>query len=476
MDICYSFLKNDTINPKDQKPLTKEQKIEFIKLCGFSRVRDNDISTLDLQCKTILENYKNDKCITTQIQGSLDNINLWFISQINYLKNINNISLIDFYEKAGFYEWNSILRGLKDPCYDLTYNKGKKQSSFKVEFEQFYQLITKAPQCPNMIVYRGETYDDFDTFNLPYSNDGKIENKGFTSTSLNKIEALKYSLYKMVNGNQEINKDKKVIYQIELPAGTPALFISLRKYPSIDDRLEIVLPPHILRYVKDIEPIQYSSSQDKFSSVIVKRFKVETILPFNFVIKGINNTFSEEIIINEVFQRLKQDNITWEVNGIYGLNLLLKHRYKMKNLIPVNTLYLKGYYYKLKDKLNEHYDANMFIKINELLKEIMKKYNIENRFKQTTESGSGRIKYIVNYEVCPNMIEDVIKIDYLEDYYHKSMVDNELYKKLNLPIKTALGYIEEIKNVLSNKETHSDFNTKDKKQLENMLNILENIK
>lgn len=478
MDICSSFLNNNTINSINNTPLTKEQQIEFIKLCGFGRDKDIDINTINIACKDILNNTQ-DKCITTQIQGSLENIKLWIVSQINYFRQIDesNKSILSFYEKSGMFEWNNVLRGLIDPCSDIKneLNKEKTPTRFKEEFETFNQIILKAPQSPNMIVYRGETYDDLDTFNIPYSRDGKIYNKGFLSTTLDRNEAIKYALYKSVNGKQEINTNKKVLYQIEIPSGTPALFMGIRNYPNIDIRVEIVLPPNILRYIKDEGVLQYTSSSGN-SSINVKRFKVEAILPLNVIIKGIANTFTEDILINEFFQRLKADNIIWEVNGVYGLNLLLKHRYKMQNLIPSNTLYLKGHYYKTKGNKDYPYTNDMNNKLYLITNEISKKYNIlEDKFKINIER-SNYLLYVIKFEACPNVYEDVIKIEYVEDYTYETVVDNELYKKLNLPIKTALGYSIEIQEILDNKKVHSDLNKKDKPQLEKMLNILKTLK
>ena len=83
--------------------------------------------------------------------------------------------------------------------------------------------------------------------------------------------------------------------------------------------------------------------------------------------------------------------------------------------------------------------------------------------------------YVIKFEVCPNVYEDVIKIEYVEDYTYETVVDNELYKKLNLPIKTALGYSIEIQEILDNKKVHSDLNKKEKIQLEKMLNILKTL-
>ena len=477
MDLCSSFLKDTSVNPINKTPLTKEQQLEFINLCGFGRDKDITIETFMLKCKDII-NSKFDSCMTRQEKGSLENIKLWFISQLNYLKKIRDEDdkLISFYEKSGMFEWNNVLRGILDPCNDIKdiSNKDKTPNKFKEEFEVFYKIISQAPQTPNIIVYRGETYDDFDIFNTPYSKDGKIMNKGFLSTSLDMNQAVKYSLYKMVNGKQENNKNKKTLLQIEIPAGTPALFIGLRKYPNIDVRFEIVLPPNILRYIEDLNTISYPFGDGEKQFINVKRFKVETILPSNFSVKGIYNTLTEDIIINEIFQRLKEDETIWEVNGVYGMNLLLKHRYKLQNLIPVNTIYLKGYYKKKnKDDKNE---LIMTSKISEIINEILQKYNIpKTKIIKYIEDLGNTLIYSIKYETCPTLYEDVIKIEYTEDYIYKSNVDIEIYNKIKLPIKTALGYSQEVQDILNKKEVHSDFTKKDKEQLEHILNLLKKL-
>jgi hypothetical protein len=115
----------------------------------------------------------------------------------------------------------------------------------------------------------------------------------------------------------------------------------------------------------------------------------------------------------------------------------------------------------------------MTSKISEIINQILQKYNIpKTKIIKYIEDLGDRLIYSIKYETCPNLYEDVIKIEYIEDYIYKSNVDIDLYNKIKLPIKTALGYSQEVKDILNKKEKHSDFIKKDKDQLEHILKLL----
>jgi len=472
-NICNDFLKNPSIDPTSKTPLTKEQLIEFRKSCGFNIEPHKEPQIKSINSKDLFndENIKGDNILTLQPSNSIENIKWWMHSQKKYFDSLkeNDLNMIRFYESINMYEWNKILRGQLDPCD----NTSKTPTDIINEFLWFYELIIKAPKTPHMYLFRGENIDEFDTFNLPYFKDGNIKKDGFISTSLSLEQAYMFSSTKWINEKPVVSGTEKnrLVYMIEIPAGTPALFLGSKKYPTFDSRYEIVLPPCIWRYIRNTDI--------KFGNNIfnIKMVKLEVILPFEKIIKGFNSPTTDKIIYEFITRilNIKQDDFTWVIEGSYGFNIMLYNRYKVQNLISISSVNITCYY---NNKLKVSHSYKIY---EDIVDDIKEKYGLsEDRINSVINATQNQIhSYTINYSICPGRINNIINLKYINIPFNKSLIDNELSKKINLPIKTKEGYIKEIKDIIksssNNEDINSDFIFKPKDELERMYNFLKSL-
>jgi hypothetical protein len=467
---CNEFLNNPSIHPLTKSPLSKEQLIEFRKSCGFNKdiyIEPNDITYT--MTNNIFEEYLN-KAVSPTIQPkeSIDNIKWWVNSQKKYLDSLTtqDLTIIKFYETIDMFEWNKVMRGQLSPC-----DTKKSPNEYINEFLWFYELITKAPRTPRMFLFRGENNDTFDTYNLPYLKDGNIIKEGFISMSLSSYLAYMYSSTKWINGKPNIVGDEKnrLLYIVEIPAGTPALFISAKNYPNFDERFEVVLPPCIWRNVgnKTINIGKYV--------INAKMVILESILPLNKSIKDFSSP-SIDNIITEFVTRLisiKNENYTWVIEGNYGLTTMLYYRYKVQNLKNVSSINLTCYY---KNGLKSLTSNKIYENISA---EIIKKYELsEDRITYSlfSEDDSSHV-YIIRYSLCPNRKTDIINLKYINRDFDKTLIDYELYKKIGIPIKTKEGYIKEINSLINESliENNSDLLYKPTIELKKLLSFLQSL-
>ena len=472
-NICDNFLFNPSIDPTTKSPLTKEQLIEFRKSCGFNKEPHKEPQITSISSKDIFndENIKGDNILTLQPSNSIENIKWWMYSQKRYFDSLkeSDLTIIKFYESLNMYDWNSVLRGQKEACD----NKTKSPTELTNEFLWFYELITKSPKTPHMYLFRGENIDTFDTFNLPYSKDGNIKKEGFISTSLSLHQAYMFSAIKWINEKPVASGTDKNrnIYMIEIPAGTPALFLGSKNYPIFDSRYEIVLPPCIWRYIR--------TTDIKVGNTIlnVKVVKLEVILPFDNIIKGFNSPTVDKVIYDFIIRliNIKQDDFTWVIEGSYGFNIMLYNRYKLQNLKSVSSINISCYY---NSNLRPSHSYKIYEDIGNDIKE---KYGLsKDRIKSKINAEEDEIhSYIINYSVCPDRKNEIIKLKYINKPFDEGLIDKELTYKVKLPIKTKEGYMREIEHIINssinNEEINSDFIFKPKDELEKMYKFLKTL-
>jgi len=455
-------------------------------VCGYSKTSDNLFTSKKddfIICSETSESFKKEtkngdyfeistNC-TTSMTNNWKEINEWMKAQKKYMDSLSfdeRTSLLDYNGASGndpqSFHWNNVLRGLEKIDSSAAYNTID-------SITLFYRLILNAPRTPNMLVFRGDNVN----INDNYLRKKKLENKAFISTSLDLNVATNYA-----GGNEDsdtnyddegnvIRSEKEAVSQIQIPYGTPAIFIAGVNYPDVDERFEIVLLPNIFKYEGYYE--KYNTELNK--NIIGNPdpgtgkntrhpffycWKYEMTLPLvdllHYCIETPLKPTNEEVLASFInyFNRFwkyqsSDDQLLWITKGGYGYNLLLEHKYSIKNLIPTHDLDLGAYY-----DINKTTEEEVSSVINKTKEEIKKwieslPSNVQDSIVIDGRSDDNLEIIFIKYTYCDDIEEGLIDISFIgiEGGFPYELIDEELSKKVKLPIKTEIGYLEELKGL-----------------------------
>jgi hypothetical protein len=466
---CPAFEKNPFKNPMTLESLTDATRNELRSICGFAApAKLAPPSLQDFLCNVP---GANPNCITRQVDNAtLESIRQWMTAQQRYIEalSLEDKKLIEFYETSDMYEWNAVLRDGKKFCNSSLSRKREAYGDMIGKAQRLYNLIMDAPRTPDMFLFRGERVKVLDSWDLSYDKIN-TERPGFTSASLAITEAAKFASGIWTgSGYQQVDPSERRVLAIRCPVGTPALCIAFRQSNTFDERLEVVLPPHILealpglqmkidtpktRHGAGIYGVQYAKTDVK-TFVFAKPLKID--FPDNF------NGPSISQLIEEFVDFAKKHNLTndpmfqWVVKGGFGINTLLEHKYKMKNLVPSLDLDI-GIYYDSNNVTLTTAQAFVTLLVSQLkafTKDVCKKYKIDAtkfRINGPSSVGVNAKLYSILYSLCGDTNHEGlidVAIEGVAGGFDVSKIDKQVTDFFGLPVKTAQGYLEEVKDLL----------------------------
>jgi hypothetical protein len=205
-----------------------------------------------------------------------------------------------------------------------------------------------------------------------------------------------------------------------------------------------------------------SSIENKFVSKVKKHpscylfeYKQELSLQYGLP----ENKPSIENILNEFAKYFKTymfnettNDFIWSINGGYGINTLLKHKFNYINIIPsynldigiqydnrtINSKQLEKYIMKVKNHLQNFFEL------------MYKKYNLNKKILNFIEHSTDK-KYLVliKYQYCDED-QGIIDLAFvgIDGGVSRKFIDKEISEQVGLPIKTSLGYYVELKDLL----------------------------
>lgn len=469
---CAAFQKDDSIDPMTKKSLKDTDKKKIRSICGFTEPAKTAPKLQDFSCQVP---GANPNCITRQVDAAnIESINEWIEAQRRYIEGLSaaDKEVIAFYETVGMYEWNAVLRDVSKFCDSRwsTINEGYGDMISKAQ--RLYNIIMDAPRTPGMFLFRGERVKETDSWELPYDKKNS-ERLGFTSASFAITEAARFAAGGSWTGTKYVQtppSERRVI-AIRMPAGTPALFVGVRPGNTFDSRLEVVLPPHILEAMPGhrmtIEtpekPVPGATVVGvQYATVDVKTFVFANPLKLDLPDKFNGPSISE--LIQEFLDFAKKNNLAnsdprfqWVVKGGLGINTLLEHKYRMKNLMPSLDLDIGIFYNSTKVVAAEaqNFANKIGTDLNTFENAVFSKYKISpTRFfnKGPVQIGPSKVLFQIFYSLCgsPTMFEGVIDvvIDGQPVDFDTSKIETTVTDYFGLPIKTAKGYLEEVKDLL----------------------------
>lgn len=453
------------------------------KICGFREPEQRNFTlNTQINCNT---GGIND-CISFQPVNNRMEIGAWLDAQHRYIENLHDDDrrLITAYESMDSFRWNNVLRGIGKPC-DRQNNETPDQ--FSEKFQRFYNLILRAPKTPRMYAYRGIRVNQFDFFNKD-QDDKIVERKGFTSLSIN-INASAFYAFYINTGNVlnpwvfDPNLNNGQINVLEIPLGTPALFVSSRAGNQIEAKYELVLLPHTVKFVSVDTSISIPlvmNHNNPLNLTRIYKYKYMSSIPLNtYFPKGID-TIPSESIINDFITYCKNysganqffaGGILYPsvIKGGFGINKLLNHRYKAINLNPTGDLDIEVY-------------SNNLVSFNTKIVEIQNLLNnfvgsIQTRFpafnpvnrlnvQNRTLVANSKILLSLQFTPCDdkrdasnnriieNIIDIKINLDNIlfvrltDPVTIPQILDIDLSNDQGIPIKNVTAYLEELKDLL----------------------------
>ena len=460
---CKQFFKNPSINPITTKPMQNEF-IDFYQTCGYNSF---DVLT-DFSPYDVSGNF-NINC-TGYFDGLTFN---WIQAQAAYQKTLSEEDnrLIFKYSSPTAFQWNNMLRG-SNAC-DIGSNESVE--TIQNEIIKFYNIIMKAPKTPDMIVYRGEIRKKFDTFFEPFSNNKQVARFGFISTTICQNQAIQYAIKKFSSaGYIDIDDTKEIpsLSKIFLPQGTPALFMFRQNIENnmfkfdldqvgngYDERMEIVLPPHILKFETEVKEDGYDFSKFTFLAVEpIDIFKFDVVKKQEAMIKHIVKYLREGFYKTENFDHStyvvqRKLPFNWIVKGGYGINKLLEHRYKMKNLNPTNDLDIALYFE------NPNLFKKFLTDFEKFMNKLCEKFEPRLKLYITNENlkFGNWVLFQIKYAICIEQKQKLVDNDFtdlvdikveLGDLFNTKFIDNDLSGYLGMPIKNIEGYLQETQDLL----------------------------
>lgn len=478
-------------------------------ICGFREPEQNTTPSQTVNCNI---GGRND-CLTFQPEDNRTQIASWIEAQHRYINNlhIDDIRLITSYESMDSFRWNNVLRGIGNACSTGNYETIEQ---FEEKFQRFYNLILKAPRTPHMYAYRGIRVKEFDFFNKE-QDDKIVENKGFTSLSINMNQAAFYAYNNKTNNitgsnwafDPNLNNGK--IIGLELPLGTPALFVSSRPvgdhrinplpYNYIEGKYELVLLPHVEKYIFEDRNLNIDltvpNNPHPLNLTTIYRYKYMSSVPLNtYFPKGINTIPSYAIIDDFItycknYSGANQFNnggilYTAVIKGGFGINKLLNHRYKAINLNPTGDLDIEVC---CNDQVSFNNKRQEVINLlNDFVNSIQLRFptfdNTRNRLivsdersiipntknvisigfsqcgKEMDASGNFILENIIDITVSINQAL-FVTLNYPGT--RAQILDNELSNHLGIPIKNITSYLEELKDLLRRTIYRVDQRTRD---------------
>jgi hypothetical protein len=343
---------------------------------------------------------------------------------------------------AQSFAWNRILRG------DTDLESGIKQDVYDTldHIQLFYKTIMGAPRTPNMLVFRGDKVTNDDN----YLTRRTFEKKDFVSLSLSLKVAEQYS---KLGGLTSL--ESAAMSQIQLPYGTPAIFIAGANYPDIDDRVEIVLPPSLLSYQGYYElmnsplnknlPPPGASNPQFYCWLWQQTLPLRNLLSYctDDPLKPTNEEVLESFV--QYISTKTVPGLTMVTKGGYGYNLLLKTKYGMTNLIPTHDLDLSFYYDS--DVTDEAQRLKYLEELQQLLNAWKESLPLEvkNSVAISTRDTKDVAVVFVRYQYCKSSqgLVDVSLIG-MKGGFPVELIDQATSKKTRLPVKTELGYLDEL--------------------------------
>lgn len=465
---CNFFLKDPSTNSISNQPITKEELRIFHQKCGFPASDSSQQPSLyqteqpSGSCDLLNEGDKEGEIFQEKIQvvGSINpcklikvdnsqipnywkNIRLWMIAQLIYIKRLtpDEQNILFLYSQGDSFKYNQMMRK------QITVCQADNLNDYANNLSLTYKLIMNAPKTPRMLVFRGENINISNNYLI---NQGKeYKNYGFVSTSLDSARTLAYGSF---------------LLQIEIPSGTPGIFISFRDNLNSDADIQLVLPPSVFEFKGflpkwggPIDPTFSSSLNEHPASYL---FKWKQVLPLQYAIPDLSTRPTIEQLINlfaDYFKKYIFDTTsqyTWAIKGGYGINTLLKEKFNYTNLIPTTDLDVVVYYDTHSVSVSDKQDIIIDVKhdLQQFCDLIISKYHLNQNILYFNQIQKSEDMYIfhIKYSYCDQRPEDIIDIAItgINGGFPKDYIDQDISKKTGLPIKTTIGYYKELKDVL----------------------------
>lgn len=465
---------------------------DVLSVCGFREHYPNNFPNQPIDCN--LGGITN--CITYQPENNRNNMINWINAQHRYTDKLQSrdIRLIRDYESMDSFRWNNVFRGFSKPCDNV---HRETPDEFAEKFQRLYNLILKAPRTPRMYLFRGVRVKNFDYFEKE-QDDNIIQMRGLTSYTIDMNAAAFYSFFDKTgdpNPNAAWNFDPNIanakINIIEIPEGTPALFVSSRPNNVIEGKYEVILLPHTVKFINtvpiNIQGLRAGSLGPLVHPTTAYKYNYMSSIPLTtYFPKGLD-TISSESLINYFVDYCKVPNVNPNnrnefllngtlfpsvIKGGFGITKLLNHRYKAINLIPTGDLDIEVYC-----------DANFNTKVNDVMTllnnfvvSLASKFpaiNLTNRINvvQSILVENSETLCSIQFTPCGNKLynnnpanppsiisENIvdIKVNLNPNTFNilsnplqsQTILDIEVSNFLGLPIKNIEAYLFELKDLL----------------------------
>lgn len=474
---CKSFLADPLRNSLTGNPITSEEVQIFYQKCGFptrvSSVEENIFQTSIIpsdKCADVFNsgdksNELTDEpitgfqptCITYKFTDLYwKNVRMWMASQYMYISRLSpeDKEILFSYNAGKSFDYNRVMRKDGPSVCDAKSLKEFDVSNIIHYLERLYVIIRNAPPCPRLLVFRGEHLKQNPASNYLIRTPN-YENKGFVSTTLDANIAAYYASQK---GKGAV-KDHALL-QIEIPSGTPAIFIAGQHYPALDYRVEIVFLPSLFEF-KGIVEKAGGAIQTGFPPRLANNvhpglycFRYKQEIPLEYKLVDKKPTPSQII---EVFCSFFKDNnlnkykeYKWAVKGGYGINKLLEIKYGMTNLIPTYDLDIGVFF--LSTKFKDEQILNFIRpKVKQFIEYARQRLKLEEDELYSREHIINNVPVIaIKYRYCTNREEGIIDIGITgkADESQLPIIDKDVSSRVGVPIQTVEGYFKELKDVI----------------------------